>query len=321
MDFSKWLSDERLLAHLIGIHVVLAAIVICSVILRKLLKTCGDQAAKWTGFQWLDGISKEAVKSVRPLLFWTTIALMAVSIGSMVFYHVSGRDARHDLREWYSEITSAHLIILGTLLGKLVLLAIGVSLAFRFIRRVRVFLEVYVHHHLPKHVHPEGSPQAGANVLPLTSAQQPDVDRRQNLESTIRNWFTLLERYGMAVVLIFALAWAGGIVGLVSANHYAHLAFELVTYFMVARLLTLACRTLLHVFANVGNRYFDNGRLHHYWERVVRLFPFGEKCFEAGIWIYAAAQCVEALTFIDSSSPITASTRCSASASSSAPAW
>jgi small-conductance mechanosensitive channel len=299
MDLSKYLSDERLLAHLIGIHVVLAAIVICSIVLRKLLKTGGEQVARWTGFQWLDGVSKEAVKSVRPLLFWTTIALMAVSVGSMAFYHFSGRDARHDLREWYSEITSVHLFTLGALLGKLVLLAIGVSVAFRFIRRVRVFVELYVHHHLPKHVHPDSSPQAGANVLPFSSAQAPDVDRRLSLETTIRNWFTLLERYGMAAVLIFGLSWAGKIVGFTAADWMAHLAFNLVTCFMVARLLSLACRTLLHIFANFGNRYFDEGQFHHYWERIVRLFPFGEKCFEAAIWIFAASQCFKSLEFIE----------------------
>jgi moderate conductance mechanosensitive channel len=299
MDLSKYLSDDRLLAHLIGIHVVLAAIAICSIVLRKLLKTGGEQVARWTGFQWLDGISKEAVKSVRPLLFWTTIALMAVSVGSMVFYHVSGRDARHDLHEWYSEITHVHLIAMGTLLGKLVLLAIGVSLAFRFVRRVRVFLEVYVHHHLPKHVHPDSSPQAGANVLPFSSAQTPDVDRRLNLEATIRNSFTLLERYAVAVILIYGLSVAGNIVGLLAAHSLAHLAYELVTYFMAARLLSLACRTLFHVFANFGNRFFDQGHLHRYWERIVRLFPFGEKCFEAAIWIYAASQCFHSLKFIE----------------------
>lgn len=299
MDLSKYLSDDRLLAHLIGIHVVLAVIVVCSIALRKLLKTGGEQVARWTGFEWLDGISKETVKSIRPLLFWTTITLMAVSVGSMLFYHVSGRDARHDLQEWYGEITSVHLIAMGTLLGKLVLLAIGVSLAFRFIRRVRVFLEVYVHHHLPQHVHPDSSPQAGANVLPFSSAQAPDIDRRQNLEATIRSWFTLLERYGMAVVLILSLGWAGGIVGLASADFCAKLVLALVTYFMVARLLTLACRTLMHVFANFGNRYFNVGQFHRYWERVVRLFPFGEKCFEAAVWIFAAVQCSTALKSVD----------------------
>jgi small conductance mechanosensitive channel len=53
------------------------------------------------------------------------------------------------------------------------------------------------------------------------------------------------------------------------------------------------------VVANLGNSQFDKGRFHRYWERVVRLFPFGERCFEAAVWIFAATQCINALVFIE----------------------
>ena len=53
------------LANLIGIHVVLAVILLISVILRKLLKTGSEQVSRWTGLGWLDDASKEAGRSMR----------------------------------------------------------------------------------------------------------------------------------------------------------------------------------------------------------------------------------------------------------------
>jgi small-conductance mechanosensitive channel len=298
MDLSKWLNDERLLANLIGIHIVLAVILVVSIVLRKLLKNGGEQVARWTGLQWLDNASKEAVKGARSLLFWSTVTLMILSVVSVAVYHFSGRHAHEDFKEWYGQLTSAHLMSFGIMLGKLVLLTLGVAVAFRLIRRLRVFLEVQVHHHLPKHVHPEMAPLA-AGAAPLVADQdRPDTERRQHLEETIRRWFSLLERFGMALAMFGALWVAGRIIGFTDADGWARLVLKIMTYYMVARLLTLSCRTMFHVFANIGNRHLDKGQFHRYWERIVRLFPLGERCFEAAVWIYAAAQCANALSFI-----------------------
>lgn len=295
MDLSKLLNDDRLLANLIGIHVVLAVLLVVSILLRKVLKNGGEQVARWTGLAWLDGISKEAVKGVRSILFWTTIVLMVASVASMAIYHVSGRDARADLQDFTGNLTPAHLTAFGIMLGKLVALAIGVAISFRVLRRMRVYLEAYVHHNLPRHVHPE---VAVAGILPLQAEARPDGERRAHLEETIRRWFTLLERLGLTLVFVGGLWWMGRIVGFTDSDAWATLVLRIVTYFMVARLLTLACRTMFHVFANLGNRHLDRGTFHHYWERVVRLFPFGERCFEAAVWIFAASQCAKALDFI-----------------------
>ena len=56
-----WLSDERLLANLIGVHVSLGAILIFSVIVRRILINGGDQLVRWTGLHWLDGDRKSVV--------------------------------------------------------------------------------------------------------------------------------------------------------------------------------------------------------------------------------------------------------------------
>lgn len=291
MNFSQWLNDDRLLANLIGIHVVLGVVLLVSVILRKLLKNGGEQFVRITGLNWLDGVSKEAVKGMRAMLFWTTIGLMVVSVASMALYHLSGRDARADFQDWYAHLTPAALTSSGITLAKLVALAVGVFVAFRLLRRLRVFLEAYVHYHLPKHVHPESAPH-------VENVAASDTDRRAHLEETIRRWFTLLERFTMILMVVGALWLAGRIVGVVESDAWAKLVLQLISYFMVARLLTLACRTIFHVFANIGNKHLDKGHFHRYWERVVRLFPLGERCFEAAVWIFAASQCAETLSFI-----------------------
>jgi small conductance mechanosensitive channel len=304
MDLSKWLNDERLLANLIGIHVVLAVLLILSVVMRRTLKSVSEQLARWTGCQWLDTLSREAGKGMRTVLFWSTVTLMVGSVASMCAYHLSGRDLRGDVKECYADLTSAHLIAFGAIVGKLVLLAIGTAIAFRLVRRIRVFLETFVHHHLPKHVHPDTAPAptpADGNVLPFNNAAappRPETERRQNLEETIRRWFTLLERFGVALGVVGALWLGGRIVGLSNADHWAHLVFRVMAYFMVARLLTLGCRTMFHVFANIGNKHLDKGTFHRYWERIIRLFPLGERCFEAAVWIFAASRCADALEFI-----------------------
>ncbi len=301
MDLGNWLNDERLLANLIGIHIVLAVLLILSFVLRRTLKSASEQLARWTGLQWLDAISKEAGKSMRAVLFWSTVTLMIVSIASMALYHLSGRDLRADVKESYADLTRAHLLAFGAIVGKLVLLAIGTAIAFRLVRRLRVFLETFVHHHLPKHVHPEISPTpADGRVLPINSAadSRPVSERRQNLEETIRRWFTLLERFGTALGLVVAL-WIGGcVIGLHDVDTWARLVVRIMAFFMIARLLTLGCRTMFHVFANLGTKHLDKGSFHRYWERIVRLFPLGERCFEAAVWIFAASRCAKELDFI-----------------------
>ena len=295
MDISNWLNDDRLLANLISIHVVLAVLLIVSVILRKLFKNSGEQIARWTGLVWLDSVSKEAVKGARSIVFWTTVALMGASVISMAVYHLSGRDARGDFRQWSGQLSGAHLLSFGIMLGKLVGLAVGVALAFRLVRRLRVFVETYVHHHLPRYVHPE----TAANFLPLEPQTAPaDTAGRAHLEETIRRWFTLLERFCLVLVSVAGLWLMGRVVGFADTDSWAGLVLRIITYYMVARLLTLACRTMFHLFANIGNKHLDQGQFHRYWERIVRLFPFGERCFEAAVWIFAASQCAEALSFI-----------------------
>lgn len=294
MDFSQWLDDDRLLANLIGIHVVLGVLLLVSILLGRFLRNGSEQFVRWTGLSWLDGISKEAIKGTRTMLFWSTVVLMIASIASMAAYHLSGRDARADFSDWCHQLTGAHLTAFGIMLAKLVGLAIAVVLGIRLLRRARLFVESYVRDHLPNHLHTETPPVADAGGSP----DAPAEDRRQQLEETIRRWFTLLERFALALIVVGGLWLAGRIVGLSEIDGWGELVLRVMTYYMIARLLTLGCRTMFHLFANIGNRHLDKGSFRRYWERIVRLFPLGERCFEAAVWIFAASQCAEALSFI-----------------------
>src|SRR5437773_1138926 len=85
-------ANDRLVTNLIGLHVILAATLIVSIVLRKIIMHGGSQLVRWTGLHWLDGVSKAAVRRLRSLLFWSTIGLMTLMVLSGIVYHCAGRD-------------------------------------------------------------------------------------------------------------------------------------------------------------------------------------------------------------------------------------
>src|SRR5207244_4318986 len=48
----------------------------------------------------------------------------------------------------------------------------------------------------------------------------------------------------------------------------------------------------------LGHQHLGDGQYHRYWERIARLVPFGERCFEAAVYVSAASLCVKQLDFI-----------------------
>lgn len=289
---NNFMSDERLLANLVGLHVVLVGLLAVSVLLRKVLKHGRTLLARWTGLDWLDGAGREATHSLRALLFWVTVAAMGASILGMAGYHAAGRDARLDVQDWYAQLTGAQLLALGVLLGKAFIVGGVVTLAFRLIRRLRILAEFHVHHHLPRHVPAE----APANLLPFDDAT---LARRQlDHEQTVRQWFHLLERSARSAVVLTGVWVVGRLAALTAVDWLAQLLLSILAIFTVARLLTLSCRTLTYYLADLGNRTVGRGQFNRYWERITRLFAFGERCFEAAVYIAAASLCVHKLDFI-----------------------
>jgi small conductance mechanosensitive channel len=130
--------------------------------------------------------------------------------------------------------------------------------------------------------------------------EDADGDGRfERREETAERWFSLLERYAVALLCLGALWCALRIV------HLAHFSdivvgflVRVITIVSVAKLLSLSCRTLSHTLSTWGDKQLGQGPFRHYWERVTRLFPFGERCFEAAVYVSAASMCIRELDFI-----------------------
>ncbi|MFO0965608.1 MAG: mechanosensitive ion channel family protein [Gemmataceae bacterium] len=293
MDFYQlvqdFFADDRLLANLVALHIGFVVVLLVSFILRRLLITGSDRLARLSGLTWLEGLSQEAVRRVRALLFWGTLGAMGGLLLGAVVYHWFGRDVRVDLSDWYAHLTPAQLVRIGLALGELVLLGLGLFVAWRIIKNVRGRLERYTLERLPALTEKAHAPEAA----------KPAAERTRDHEATVRRWFQLLERFALVTLFLVGLCLAGRIV------HLRHVVDDLVLFairllaiLMVARLLTLACRTLSHSLAALGNRHLGSGKFKIYWERVTRLFPFGERCFEAAVYISAATLVTRELHFI-----------------------
>jgi len=62
-----------------------------------------------------------------------------------------------------------------------------------------------------------------------------------------------------------------------------------ISILVVARLLTLAFKAALQPVVGVGDHYLGRDPYRVYWERVTHLFPFGQRCFEAAVYVEAAS--------------------------------
>jgi small-conductance mechanosensitive channel len=266
----KFFADNRFLFNLLATNLLLLTTLIVSVVLRRLLTHGSNHLVHLTGWHWLRGVSREATRRARDLLFWVTLAVMGLIVLAGATYHVCGRDIRHDLAFWYGRLTWRELVPVGLAVGELVLLGLGLWLVVRQVRR----------------------------LLPgLKRVAGQWLGKRH--EESLGRWFAALERYAVVMVVLAALWCTGQIVGLGAwADTVVGIVFRVLAILAAAHLLTLACRTLSHGLAALGNRHLATGKFHRYWERLTRLFPFGERCFEAAVYVSAASLCIRELTFI-----------------------
>jgi small conductance mechanosensitive channel len=265
------LTDDRFLSNLLATYGVIAVLVAASLVARRLLGQGGERLAQWTGLHWLEGVGREAALRARRLLVRATLASVFVLTLAGVGYHLAGRDVRADAAAWYERLTADDWLLIGLRAGAVVGLGLGAWVAVRVVRRLR------------------------ANLEPWALAR---LDGAAN-EEVVRRWFGLVERFGAAAVVLAAVWGAGQAVGLGAwADVAVGFVLRVLSIVVVARLLTLSCRTVTRLLAHVGDRYLAGGQFRHYWERVKRLFPFGERCFEAAVYIQAASLCVGELQFI-----------------------
>jgi small conductance mechanosensitive channel len=265
------LADDRFTANVLVAHSLLVVIVIGSLILRRLLTQGGSQLARWTGLGWMEDIGQEAARRGRTLLLWLTVGVVLAIIGGSLVYHVCGRDIRRDLGAWYGRLTPEELLRAGWVLGALAALALATWSAIRTVRRFRPLLEGYAAAWLG----------------------------RADNEEALRRWFRLLERFSTVAASLAAVWAAGHVVSLGKvADDVVGFVLRVLTVLAGARLLTLASRALSRTAADLGDRHLGTGPFGLYWERIKRLFPFGERCFEAAVYVSAASLCVRELHFI-----------------------
>src|SRR5262249_40069295 len=61
-------ADHRFLANLPVTYGIVAAMVLVSLIVRRVITHGGDRLALWTGLRWLDNAGKEAAHRARRLI-------------------------------------------------------------------------------------------------------------------------------------------------------------------------------------------------------------------------------------------------------------
>ena len=126
-----------------------------------------------------------------------------------------------------------------------------------------------------------------------------DEEHKNKHEQTVKHWFHLLERFANCTVILAGIWLASFVVHLNGqVDWLIGFSIRMLAILMVSRLLILACRTTSHSLAALGNHHLNKSKFTRYWERVKRLFPFGERCFEAAVYISAASLCVNVLDSI-----------------------
>jgi small-conductance mechanosensitive channel len=294
MDLSaiwNWIrNDERLLAHGIGLAVIVGGLIFFAVLIHQVFKHGVYRFVCWTELPWLHACHEQAHRGLRRILFWLTLGLMVATIVAMGVYHFAGQDIRTDLRDWFGRLTGSQILAFGVTLGKIVVIAVLAGVAFRLMGRLSTALEKLVMQYLPRSL-----PAESADVSP---SEWHHPEHRVQYEATARRWCHMLERFGKLTVLLGAVWLVGRLAALPRVDTFAALLLRILTIITLARLLTLSCRTISCGLATLGDRHLGRGKFHRYWERVTRLIPFGERCFEAAVYITAASMCVRELEFI-----------------------
>ncbi len=227
------LADGRVSANLLTFYGLIVVAILAGLAIRSLLAHGRNRMTGLKGFRWLETIGQEAVRRLRFLVTWLTLAVSLLLVLGGIAYHWAGRD-----------------IILGS------------WLAVRGIRRIR--------------------PTFQARAIRW-------VGRAENAED-IERWFSFLQ---VVLVVEARLLMLDGIcrawgVGLVSMIRFVIL---FVAVFAGARLVTLGFKILWHALWDYGEPYLGRGHFQHYWERVTRLVPFGQRCLEAAVYVLAATRC------------------------------
>jgi small conductance mechanosensitive channel len=270
-ELPELFSDSRFTANVIAIHgLIVAAILIC-LLLRRMLARGGHRLVERTGWKWIEPVVEEALRHGRRLVLWLTVAASLVLIFAGTFYHRAGRDIRTDALEWRDQLSREDWILAGYHLGIVVGVLLAAWVGYRFVRRLRPRLE------------------------------KRALDRlgcAGNEERLVR-LVTLITRYGAVSVWFVAL----GVIDRIEQpgrefKHAINLAFRLFCILAIAHVLPLLLKSISPNVASVGTRLLGRTRFRRYWERIARLFPLGERCFEYAVYIQAANVVISMLNLL-----------------------
>lgn len=261
-------SDSRFTANVIAIHgLIVAAILVC-LLVRRLLARGGHRLIDRTGWKWIEPVVEEAMRHGRRLVLWLTIAATLVLIVAGTLYHRAGRDIRADAMEWRDRLTREDWTKAGYHVGIIVGIVFAAWVGSRWIRRPRPRLESRLIHRLA----------CAGN------------------EEIVKHCVTLLTRYtalGLgfaALVVIDRIEQPGK-----EFSRMLNLVLRLFGILVLAHVLPMLLKSVSPNVANLGSRLLGRTRFRHYWERVTRLIPLGERCFEFAVYIQAAYVGVELL--------------------------
>jgi moderate conductance mechanosensitive channel len=260
------IENDRFATNLLALAAVLTAICFVWLVMRQIVAWIAGRPGQGTAWPWMNQTIEFLARQARALLGWLTFTAVTGAVMVGAAYHLAGRDIQADWRAWQNNLTWAQVEGLVWRGGELLVLAVTAWVAVRTVRRARKLLE-----------------RRAARVL----------GRDLDTEVAAR-WFGLLERYALAVVLIAAGMAASHLAGFGWLTLAPGLfALRVISILAAARLLTLACRALSHPVAEMGERRLAGTRFVEYWQRLTRMFPLGERCFEAAVYIQAASLCVQ----------------------------
>jgi small conductance mechanosensitive channel len=261
-------NDSRFTANVIAVHGLLVAAILLCLILRRMLARGGDRLIERTGWKWIEPIVEEAMRHGRRLVLWLTVAAAVVLIVAGVLYHRAGHDIREDLVKWRNRFSHEDWTQAGYHLGMVCGVLFAAWVGSRWLRRYRPTLE------------------------------QRLIDRLgcAGNEELLSRLATLVVRYASFSLAFLALAVIDGIEkpGR-DFTRILNLATRLFGILVAAHLLPLTLKSLSPNIASLGTRLFGRTRFHHYWERIARLFPLGESCFQYAVYIQAGYVAVDML--------------------------